>query len=419
MGPFHWLLHTLGVPVWVAQRLWLGTLLVLAGTGVWWCARLLGLSRAGAAAAAVLYQLSPYVLLYVTRTSVILLPWAGLGWLVGLTVLAARRGGWRYPAAAALVVATMAGINATAVALVRPGARCCGWRGRCGSAARCRCGRGWPPPGGSALLSAGTCAAWVVAIVVQARYGADVLAYSETLSAVSSTSLASEVARGLGYWLFYGGDVTGPWNSASGPYLTAPALIGLGLAAGDGGRRRRRAGAVGQPRVRGPAAPRRHRRQRRRAPARRPVAVRAAAVGLGPQHDRARPAVEHPRPAARRARPGPRGRRRALPRSVCGCRPPPAWPRPRSWCWPPSTSPRSGTAPTSTASSAARPTSRRAGTRWPPRGRALPATAPACWSCRARSSPPTAGGPPTTPSCPGSPSAPRSPATCCRSAARD
>ena len=70
---------------------------------------------------------------------------------------------------------------------------------------------------------------WLVALAVQARYGADVLSYSETLTAVSSTSLASEVLRGLGYWLFYGGDVTGRWTGASTPYLQSVGLIGLGL----------------------------------------------------------------------------------------------------------------------------------------------------------------------------------------------
>ena len=32
------------------------------------------------------------------RLSVILLPYAGLPWLIGLAVLSLRRGGWRYPA---------------------------------------------------------------------------------------------------------------------------------------------------------------------------------------------------------------------------------------------------------------------------------------------------------------------------------
>ena len=38
-----------------------------------------------------LYQLSPYVVPYVSRTSSMLLPWVGLGWIVGLTVGAALR----------------------------------------------------------------------------------------------------------------------------------------------------------------------------------------------------------------------------------------------------------------------------------------------------------------------------------------
>jgi arabinofuranan 3-O-arabinosyltransferase len=229
MGPFHWLLDTIGVPTWLAQRLWLATLLVLGGMGVWWCCRVLGLSRPGALAGAVLYQLSPYVVLYAPRTSVLLLPWAGLGWLVGLTVLATRRGGWRWPAAVALVVATVAGTNATAVLMIGIGPALwlvwavAGSREVPARAALAAAGR-------IALLSLGTCAGWIVAIAVQARYGADVLAYSETVEAVSSTSLASEVVRGLGYWLFYGSDVTGAWNSAADVYLTAPALIGLGFA---------------------------------------------------------------------------------------------------------------------------------------------------------------------------------------------
>ena len=70
---------------------------------------------------------------------------------------------------------------------------------------------------------------WLVALAVQSRSGADVLAYSETAQAVSSTSSAPEVLRGLGYWLFYGGDSTGPWNSASTPYVQSPGLILLGF----------------------------------------------------------------------------------------------------------------------------------------------------------------------------------------------
>ena len=84
-----------GVPDWIAHRLWIGTLLLAAGLGVRWVARVLGLGPTAALTAAIVYQLSPYILPYVSRTSVLLLPFAGLGWIVGLTVLAARRGRWR------------------------------------------------------------------------------------------------------------------------------------------------------------------------------------------------------------------------------------------------------------------------------------------------------------------------------------
>ena len=66
----------------------------------------------------------PYFLQYAGRISVILLPWAGLPWMIAFTVLALRRGGWRYPALFALVVAMVSGINASSIIYVgvAPGA---------------------------------------------------------------------------------------------------------------------------------------------------------------------------------------------------------------------------------------------------------------------------------------------------------
>src|SRR2546423_1070893 len=42
MGPYYWLMHTAGVPTWVAQRLWLGTISLAAGLGARWLFRTLG-----------------------------------------------------------------------------------------------------------------------------------------------------------------------------------------------------------------------------------------------------------------------------------------------------------------------------------------------------------------------------------------
>jgi arabinofuranan 3-O-arabinosyltransferase len=229
LGPWYWVMDRLGVPVWVAQRLWIGTLVFAAAAGMLVLARLLRLSWSGAVVAAALYGLSPYLLGYVNRTSVLLAPWAGLGWMVATTILAARRGGWRWPAVFALVVATVGGINATALVL-------CGlapvlWLVHAAWISHeVPVRRALATAGRIGVLTVLASAWWIVALVVQSRYGADVLAYSETVSAVSSTSLASEITRGLGYWLFYGGDIVGRWNSASTPYLENPGLIALGFA---------------------------------------------------------------------------------------------------------------------------------------------------------------------------------------------
>jgi len=87
MGPWFWVFDKLGVPMWVAQRLWLGTVLFAAGAGVLWLMRRFIDPRI-AVAAAFFYMLSPYLLHYSERMSVLLLPWAGLPWMIGLTARA-------------------------------------------------------------------------------------------------------------------------------------------------------------------------------------------------------------------------------------------------------------------------------------------------------------------------------------------
>ena len=52
MGPYYWLMQTLGFPDWVAQRIWLGTILFAAGAGVLFLMRSDGLARVGAVARA-------------------------------------------------------------------------------------------------------------------------------------------------------------------------------------------------------------------------------------------------------------------------------------------------------------------------------------------------------------------------------
>ena len=97
MGPFYWVFDVLGFPDWVAQRLWLGTIIFFAGLGVLYLMRTLGVRGPGVPAAALVYMLSPYLLDFSARISVILLPFAGLPWLLALVMRALRSGRWREP----------------------------------------------------------------------------------------------------------------------------------------------------------------------------------------------------------------------------------------------------------------------------------------------------------------------------------
>ena len=118
MGPYYWLVAELHIPVWVGQRFWMGSLFFAAGTGVWYLGRVMGLSRSGRLAAALAYMLTPFVIDYIARISAIVMPWAALGWMLAFTILAVRRGGWRYPALFAVVIALVGGVNATSILLV-------------------------------------------------------------------------------------------------------------------------------------------------------------------------------------------------------------------------------------------------------------------------------------------------------------
>ncbi len=116
MGPLYWLTHLLGVPAWVAQRLWLGTILLFAGLGMLYLMRTLKVRGPGVAVAAVVFLLSPYALDFSARLSVILLPWAGLPWMLALVIPLLREDrGWMYPAWFAITVQLIGGVNATAL----------------------------------------------------------------------------------------------------------------------------------------------------------------------------------------------------------------------------------------------------------------------------------------------------------------
>jgi len=256
MGPFYLFFDKLGVPDWVAQRLWIASVMFGAGMGVRYLVRTLGQMRearearddrgatstastvvgrapgigpAGTLVAVLAYMFSPYLLDYSARISVILLPWAALPWLIGLAAKSLRHGGWKYPAWFAFVVLLVGGINATALIMVGLGPLLwvvhAVWVDRevtpkqaAGAVARI---------GGLTLV---TSLWWIGGLWAEGRYGLPVIRYTESYRTVAEASNAPEVLRGLGYWFFYGDDKLGPWIEPSVTYTTHTPVLALSYA---------------------------------------------------------------------------------------------------------------------------------------------------------------------------------------------
>ncbi len=183
-GPYFWLTNEVGIPAWIAQRLWLGSILFGAATGLLYLARTLSLRGPGIVVAALAYMLSPYCLQYASRLSTLLIAWAALPWMVALVARALRDGGWRYPAAFAIVVQLAGSVNATALIFAGIGpvlwivhevwiAREVKLREALATVARDRC-----------LVHRRIACGGSRASCVQAAYGLDELKYSETVKAV-------------------------------------------------------------------------------------------------------------------------------------------------------------------------------------------------------------------------------------------
>jgi hypothetical protein len=226
MGPYYWLAQALGLPDWVAQRLWWGTLIFVAGAGVAYLLRTLGWRPGpGLTAAVFVYALTPYTLTLVARLSGILLPYSGLGWLLALTVLALRHRSWRHPALFALAVATFGSVNATALLLVLVAPAL--WLVYAVGSREATLRRVAVTVGKITALTVPVSAWWFAGLVVEAGYGVNIVRFTETARVVAATSTSQEVLRGLGYWFFYGGDRLGPWIEPSASYTQWPLLIAV------------------------------------------------------------------------------------------------------------------------------------------------------------------------------------------------
>ena len=171
MAPYFAAGDAAGVPMWIVQRVWLGTLIVISA---WGAVRLLWalLGRrdvVAGAGAALVFALNPYVVQFVSRGTVTLIAYATLPWLM----LAVHRGvrdprGWRAPAAFGLLLAVSGGgVNAAVIAfaLLGPAALLVYELSLGVVSRRAVLGFAW-----KAVLAAGLCSAWwVVPLLLQAR----------------------------------------------------------------------------------------------------------------------------------------------------------------------------------------------------------------------------------------------------------
>ena len=226
LGPWYWIFRTLGVPTWIAERLWFGTLLFAAGAGTLWLLRKMGLRGPGPIVAAFIYMLSPYTLAYMGRTSVILTPWCALPWLIGLMLGALKERTWRAPVLFALIVTVMAGTNASSVIFVLLGplllAPFAVWITR----------ETPPKEAVKALLRIAVVTGpaqlwWLSGLYIQGKFGLPILQLTETVETVAQTSTAPEVLRGLGYWYFYGKDGLAGWTESGQLYTTTLVMLPL------------------------------------------------------------------------------------------------------------------------------------------------------------------------------------------------
>ncbi len=222
-GPWFLGAELLGMPDWVAQRLWSGLLLVLAYEGCRQVARAMRLPATAGILAGLVYALSPRLLGASGVLSGEILPSVFLPWAV-LPLVLVGAGRWS-PRTGALLsgvaVLAMSGVNAVGTLATLPAALAvvlAQWRRPHG-----RRLLGWW------LVATGlACAWWLVPLLLLGRYSPPFLDYIETSAATTSTTGWSNAVRGTDHWLNW--SVTGDraWWPGAHELATTPALILLG-----------------------------------------------------------------------------------------------------------------------------------------------------------------------------------------------
>src|SRR5829696_4290993 len=237
MGPVFALLHSIGLAPWVAHRIWLGLIFALSAWGV---LRLLdalvGRPRSIAhVVATAFYVLNPYTVIFSGRTSIVLLGYAALPWLLLIVYhgvrAAAGRGwrGWWWAAAFALILTSIGGgINGAVVGWMLVGPLVLLFYEPLVGAVT------WRDSGRFVIRVGvlGTLASlwWIVPLGVSAGYGIDFLQFTEQPRSIWGTNNAPEALRLMAYWTSYIGvgfyGASRPLFSEAGALLFNPLAVG-------------------------------------------------------------------------------------------------------------------------------------------------------------------------------------------------
>ena len=229
-GLFFITTYLLHIPAWVAERIWLATLLTVGCWGVVRLAEALGIgNRWARVLAGVAYCVAPIVVTWVSNSgdllALVLLPW-----LLRPLVVGSREGSTRRAAArSGVAVALMGGANAAVVLAVLPLGVI--WLMTRQAGPRRRSLASW-----WVVAVAMACFFWLVSLVFVQHFGYNYLPYTETSITTTSTASVFESLRGASYWLNYyalGGPlIRGAWILVSEPVVIMGTVVvtALGLA---------------------------------------------------------------------------------------------------------------------------------------------------------------------------------------------
>jgi arabinofuranan 3-O-arabinosyltransferase len=206
MGAFTTVGHSLGVPAWITQRLWIAAVILVALWGAHRLAGAVGIrSEGGRLVAAWAYAFAPATLATVAFQSAGQLPYSFAPWVLVPLV----EGGWRdrprtVAARSALFVVLMGGVNGASAFAVLPLVVIWFTVQEAGPARR-KLAAWWAGCVALATLW------WLIPLLVSVKYGVRFTAFTEQASLTTRTESATEILRGTGNWLSYLPIQLGSW----------------------------------------------------------------------------------------------------------------------------------------------------------------------------------------------------------------